>query len=66
MTPYDAGIFYIMRERHGGGWPPIEVVKVSGWFTVRLLAHMFDKRPRDVAREVVERASLLEKGERLP
>lgn len=27
LHPYDAGLFFIARERHGGGWPPRDVAR---------------------------------------
>jgi hypothetical protein len=64
LDPYDAGIFFILRHRQNGGWPPREVAKVAGWFSTRMLAAQFDKTPREVAREIIDRALVLEEGDR--
>jgi len=51
---YDMGIYWILRERPTGGWPPREIDKVSGWLVVRLLAHLANKSPREVAADLIE------------
>ena len=66
LSPYDAGLFFIVRERHGGGWPPRDVNQVSGWLVVRMLAHMFDKTPRSVALEVIATWRAVEDGHLAP
>jgi hypothetical protein len=52
------GLFldWIVREHGGaGGWPPADVNKVSGWTTVRMVADVFHKPTREVARDLIER-----------
>lgn len=66
LAPYDAGLFFIVRERQGGGWPPRDIGQVSGWLVVRMLAHQFDKTPRDVARDVIATWQAVENGQLAP
>jgi hypothetical protein len=52
---YDMGIYWILRERAGGGgWPPRDIEKVSGWTVVRMLAHLANRSPREVAADLIE------------
>jgi hypothetical protein len=62
IPPYDGAIFYILVEREGKLWPPRDIASVAGWFATRLIAHAFGKPPRDVARDIIERAQILEEG----
>ena len=59
---YDKGIFFILRMS-GKHWPMRDTRQVSGWQLTRMLAHQYDKQPWEVAREVIERAELLEEGD---
>lgn len=63
LPPYDAGIFFILQIGNGKLWPPREVGTVCAWRMTRLLAHMYGKPVRDVARDIIERAQILEEGE---
>jgi hypothetical protein len=63
LPPYDAGIFFILNIRNGKLWPPRRVGTVSAWKTTQMLAHMYGKRVTDVARDIIERAELLEEGD---
>jgi hypothetical protein len=63
LHPYDAGLFYILSARDGKHWPPHSVEAVSGWRMTRMLAHMFNKRSREVARDVIDLWTKLEEGE---
>lgn len=62
LYPYDAGLFFILRGC-GKKWPLRNVAQVSGWTVTRMLAHMFDKRVTDVAKEVIDLQVKLEEGE---
>jgi hypothetical protein len=58
---YEAGLFWIIRERAGsGGWPPRDVSKVSGWIVVRMLAAITGRTPREVALDVIEHSKMME------
>ena len=59
---YLSGLFWILRERGGpnGGWPPRDPGRVSGWAVVRLLAHMTNRSPREVAGDLIEHSIRLE------
>jgi hypothetical protein len=52
---YNKALFWLIRERPGGGWPPRNVAKVSGWLCVRLLAAEHNKTPNEVAQDLIER-----------
>jgi hypothetical protein len=60
---YWRGVLWIIRERAGsnGGWPPREISKVSGWAVVRMLAHIANKSPREVAHEIIDTSMRLER-----
>ena len=62
LHPYDVGIFFILRGC-GKQWPLRSVAQVSGWTVTRMLAHMFDKRVTDVAKEIIDLQITLEDGE---
>lgn len=70
MTPNDVylrGLFWILRERAGaGGWPPRDICKVSGWTVIKLLAHISDRSPREVAGDVIQYSEHLEQEEAQP
>lgn len=51
---YRRGLEWILHEHHGGGWPPRDLAKVSGWTVVRLLAHMTGKPVREVAGDLIK------------
>jgi hypothetical protein len=57
---YLRGLFWILRERAGGGWPPRDIDKVSGWKVVRMLAALTDRSVRTVARELIDTALKME------
>jgi hypothetical protein len=57
---YEAGLYWILRERPRGGWPPREIDKVSGWLLVRFLADLCGRSPREVARDVIDHSLALE------
>ena len=63
IPPYDAGVFFILRGNDGKHWPIRDVGTVSGYRTTRMLAHMFGKTVREVAKDIVDRALKLEEGE---
>jgi hypothetical protein len=57
---YDRGLYWILRERAGtGGWPPRDIDKVSGWLVVRMLAHLSDRTPREVAADIIEHSTVM-------
>jgi len=60
IPPYDAGIFFILQIRNGKFWPPRETGTVSAWKTTQMLAHMFGKTVREVARDIIDRAQKME------
>ena len=62
LHPYDAGVFFILRGA-GKRWPMRTVSQVSGWQLTRMLAHQFDKPVEEVAREIIDRARIMEEGE---
>jgi hypothetical protein len=57
---YLRGLFWILRERAGGGWPPRDIDKVSGWKVVRMLAALTNHPVRTVARELIDTALKME------
>lgn len=63
LPPYDAGIFFILSLREGKLWPPRSVQNVGGWLVTRMLAHMYGKPVREVARDIIDRALKLEDGD---
>jgi hypothetical protein len=63
LPPYDAGIFFILHVRNGKLWPPREVGTVKAWKVTQMLAHMYGKTNTEVARDIIDRAQLLEEGE---
>ena len=63
IPPYDAGIFFILNIRNGKFWPPSKVGSVCAWKTTQMLAHMYGKHVTEVARDIIDRAQLLEDGE---
>lgn len=63
LPPYDAGVFFILQIGNGKTWPPREVSTVCTWRMTRMLAHMFGKPVRDVARDIIDRALKMEDGE---
>jgi hypothetical protein len=62
---YLSGLFWILRNKGGpnGGWPPRDENRVSGWAVVRLLAHITNRTPREVAADLVEHSIRLEMDE---
>ena len=62
LHPYDVGKFFVLRGC-GKQWPLKDVAQVSGWTVTRMLAHMFDKRVTDVAKEIIDLQKTLEDGE---
>jgi hypothetical protein len=52
---YNRFLYRIIRNRQTGGWPPRDIGKVSGWIVVRLLAEVFEKSTREVAKDLIER-----------
>jgi len=62
LHPYDVGKFFVLRGC-GKQWPLRDVAQVSGWTVTRMLAHMFDKRVTDVAKEIIDLLKTLEDGE---
>jgi hypothetical protein len=62
LHPYDLGLLFILRGC-GKKWPLRSISQVSGWSVTRLLAHAFDKRPADVAKELIDLQVKLEDGE---
>jgi hypothetical protein len=63
IPPYDAGVFFIINGNGGKHWPLRDVGTVSGYRTTKMLAHMFGKSNREVARDIIDRATILEEGE---
>ena len=63
LPPYDAGVFFILQIGNGKLWPPRDVGTVCAWRMTRMLAHMYGKPVRDVARDIINRAQILEEGE---
>jgi hypothetical protein len=60
LTHYHLGLFWILRERAGGGgWPPRDIEKVSGWTVVRMLAHLSGRTPREVAADLIEHSTVM-------
>ena len=62
LHPYDAGLLFILRGC-GKKWPLRNITQVAGWTVTRLLAHAFDKRVGDVAREIIDLQIKLEDGD---
>jgi len=62
IPPYDAGVFFILSGSGGKHWPLRDVGTVSGYRTTKMLAHMFGKPIRDVARDIIDRAIKMEDG----
>ena len=60
IPPYDAGVFFILYGNDGKHWPLRDVGTVSGYRTTRMLAHMFGKTVREVARDIIDRAQKME------
>jgi len=60
IPPYDAGVFFILYGNDGKHWPPRDVGTVAGYRTTRMLAHMFGKTVREVARDIIDRAQKME------
>ena len=60
IPPYDAGVFFILRIHNGKFWPPREVGTVSAWKTTQMLAYMYGKNVREVARDIIDRAQKME------
>jgi hypothetical protein len=61
---YAIGLYWILRERgSNNGWPPRAISKVSGWAVVKLLAHMTNRSPREVANDLIQHSLLLETAE---
>ena len=56
---YERGLYWILRERQGGGWPPRDVCKVSGWIVVRMLAAISGKSVREVAADLIQHSLAL-------
>jgi hypothetical protein len=52
---YERFLSRVIESRYSGGWPPQDIIKVSGWLIVRILALVFDKTPRDVAQDLIDR-----------
>lgn len=53
---YRLAVYWIVKERAGGGgWPPQDIKKVSGWMVVRLVADVFGRNPIEVANDVIAR-----------
>jgi hypothetical protein len=63
LPPYDAGVFFILQSREGKLWPPRSVGNVGGWLVTRMLAHMYGKSVREVARDIIDRALKMEDGD---
>jgi hypothetical protein len=58
---YPHALYWIIRERGGGGgWPPRDVATVSGWKVVQFTAAMFNKSVREVAADLIEAHTLSE------
>jgi hypothetical protein len=52
---YERFLSRVVEVRYSGGWPPQDVAKVAGWLIVRILALVFNKTPRDVAQDLIDR-----------
>jgi hypothetical protein len=63
LPPYDAGVFFIIAGSGGKHWPLRDVGNVAGYRTTKMLAHMFGKSNREVARDIIDRSLKLEEGE---
>lgn len=67
LMEYATALLFLVRERGGaGGWPPRDPQKVQGWLTVRLVAKLFHKAPREVALDLIEFHIASEHGEAAP
>ena len=55
---YNKAIYWILRE-HGSSkpasWPPRNVCAVAGWKVTLLISFIFDRAPREVAIDIIER-----------
>lgn len=52
---YESALVWLVREHGGGGGhPPKHRHQVSGWITVRLVAHIFNKTLSEVANDIVD------------
>jgi hypothetical protein len=57
---YEAALYWLIRERGGGGgWPPRDINKVSGWITIRMIADLCGRTPREVAADLIEQSMLI-------
>jgi hypothetical protein len=63
IPPYDAGVFFILAGNGGKHWPLRDIGNVAGFRTTKMLAHMYGKSAREVARDIIDRAQKLEEGE---
>ena len=74
-APYEHWVAWIVRNRGGGGpvHGPVDRAgnrrfmsdtgRVAGWMVVRMVADNFEKRPREVAADVIAFDDLHENGE---
>jgi len=53
---YHKGLAWIVDHRggHNGRWPPREVKDCVGWQCVRIVADLTDRRPREVAIDLID------------
>jgi hypothetical protein len=72
LHPYRAALFFILRESEKAGPKSRAAVvagdirEISGRQTVRMLAHMFDKSNREVARDLINTFRAIEDGNWAP
>jgi len=53
---YRAALDWIIKEKAGAnGWPPTDVSRVSGWTVTRMVGGVFDRKPREVAHDLIGR-----------
>jgi hypothetical protein len=53
---YRTALDWIIAEKAGAnGWPPQDIAKVSGWMVTRLVGGVFERKPREVARDLIGR-----------
>ena len=55
---YNKAIYWILRERGSNKpstWPPRNVSAVAGWKVTLLISFIFDRPPRMVAADIIER-----------